>query len=74
MKRLVKLKDANGDDLAILPHHVNAIRRAGFDEDQDQTAIYMVGQSAIDGGFLVNRDFDDVFEEINECLANEAED
>ncbi len=66
MKQLLALTD----DLAILPHHISAVRRV----DDDQCAVYLVGQSAIDGSFLVDRDFDDVVEEINDGLAREAED
>lgn len=58
------------DDLAICVHHVAAVRRT----DEDSCAIYMVGQSAIDGSFLVQRDFESVIEEINERLADQAED
>lgn len=53
-----------------MPSCVIAIRQV----DDDQRAVYMSGQSAVDGSFLVDRDFDSVVEEINECMASETQD
>ncbi len=52
-------------DLVVNPKHVAAVKDLG----RGKCAVFLVGQSAVDGGFLVDRDWNDVVEEVNDELA-----
>ena len=66
MKRIIDISE----DLAVLAQNVAAVKRIG----DESCAVFLVGQSAVDGGFLVARSWDDVIEELNSELADENED
>lgn len=51
------------DGLWIDPDSVIAVR-AGF---KGQCTVFMSGQSAVDGGFLVDRDAEDLIDELSEA-------
>jgi hypothetical protein len=53
------------DDLWIESDNVTAVRRSTLDEDQ--TILFCVGQSAIDGGFTVDRPLEEVVEALKEA-------
>jgi hypothetical protein len=55
--------------LWIQPRKVTAVKKAG----KDQCSIFVSGQSAVDGGFLVDKDVEDVVDEINDELQNAEE-
>lgn len=55
-------------DLAVLPCLVGAVRRLG----EEQCAVYLAGQSAADGGFKVDRTWEDVVGELNDELERAA--
>jgi hypothetical protein len=44
----------------------NFSRRSSLDEGH--CTVYLSGQSAVDGGFLVEREFDEVVDEVNSAL------
>lgn len=56
-------------DLAVQPRKVAAIKRSSLDEDS--CVVFMSGQSATDGGFVVERAFEDVVDEVDAALAGE---
>jgi hypothetical protein len=64
MKKLIHLTL----DLAILPHHISAIKYI----DEEHCAIFMVGQYAIDGSFLVDIPMKEAMEMVNDALEEEA--
>lgn len=49
------------DDLWVRPSLVAAVKR--FDEGK--CTVFIAGQSAVDGGFLIDRDADSVVEDVN---------
>lgn len=65
MKKLIQLTA----DLAILPHDVFAVQRSGLDEAE--CVVFSTGQSTTDG-FKVDRDIEDVVDEVNAALRQEA--
>lgn len=52
------------DGLAVIPCPGMVLKRVG----EDQCALFLPGQSAVDGGFLIDRPMDEVQEEIDEAL------
>lgn len=62
-RQLPKMLDLTAE-LAVQPALVAAVRRI----DDDQCAVFTVGQSAVDGGFLVDRAADEVIDDINTTL------
>jgi hypothetical protein len=46
-----------GDDV-IVAEHITRVKAAG----EKQTTVWVVGQSAVDGGFLIDLPFDEVIE------------
>ena len=63
----MKLVDVS-PDLAIQPDLIVAIRRAG----PEKSVIYTTGQSA-EQGFLVEREFDELVDEINQEMEDAEE-
>lgn len=57
------------EDLAVLPRRISAVKRTG-----DKCAVFMAADNAVTGGFLVDRDFDDLVKEINDALEDEEYD
>lgn len=57
------------DGLFIQPGKVIAVKAHG--EDAESCTVFMSGQSAVDGGFLIDRDFDEVVEDIQDALEGE---
>ena len=51
------------DGFAVLPRHVAVVKRG----EEGQSVLFTVGQSALEG-FVVDRPFEDVFDEVNEAL------
>jgi hypothetical protein len=64
----MKLVDVS-PDLAVQPDLIVAIRRAG----PEKSLIYTTGQSA-EQGFLVEREFDELVDEVNDLLEDVEED
>ena len=56
-------------DLAVLPCNVGAVKRLGSEE----CAVFLCGQSAADGGFKVDRAWEDVVDELNKELEGDSE-
>ena len=56
-------------DLAVAAQHVAAVKQL----DDGKCAVYLVGQSAVDGGFLVDRDWSEVIGDVNEELERAVE-
>jgi hypothetical protein len=56
-------------DLAVAAKHVAAVRRL----DDDSCVVFMVGQSAVDGGFKVERPWDEVISDVNDELERAVE-
>lgn len=63
MKRIIDISE----DLAVLARNVAAVKKI----DDESCAVFLVGQSAVDGGFLVARPWEDVIEELNKELEDE---
>ena len=55
------------DGLFIEPGHVAVVKRL----EEGKCALFVVGQSALDGGFLLDREAEDVCDEIDAALAQE---
>lgn len=53
------------DDLWIESDNVTAVRRSTLDEDQ--TIVFCVGQSATDGGFLIDQPLEEVVETLKQA-------
>lgn len=53
------------DDLSVETDNVTAVRRSTLDDDQ--CVVFCVGQSAVDGGFLVNLPYDEVTKMLREA-------
>lgn len=51
-------------DLVVRPSAIAAVKRVG----KNQCAVFLRGQSAVDGGFLAERDYEDVVEEWEQFL------
>jgi hypothetical protein len=51
-------------DLAVIPCPGMVLKGV----DEDKCALFTPGQSAVDGGFLINRPFDEALKEIDEAL------
>ena len=66
MKKLIEISP----DLAIMPHRVSAVKRF----DDEKCTVFMAADCAVDGGFLIEREFDAVLEEINDALEGEDDD
>jgi hypothetical protein len=54
------------DGLAVMPSAVAVLKRA-----DKGCALYTAGQSAAYDGFFVDRDFEDLLDEINDALEDE---
>lgn len=65
---LYRLIDISSD-LAVAANHVAAVRRI----DDESCAVFLVGQSATDGGFLVNEPWDRIISDVNDELVRAAE-
>lgn len=65
MTKLIQISD----DLWIQPRKVIAIKRSGVDDDQ--STVFMSGQSAVDGGFVVDREMWELAEDVNRALADD---
>ncbi len=50
------------DGLAVIPCPGMVVKRV----DEDKCALFVPGQSAVDGGFLVNRPMEDVISELED--------
>lgn len=57
------------DGLYIQPCKVIAVK--ALTEDAETCTVFMAGQSAVDGGFLVKRPLSEVIDELNEELEDE---
>lgn len=57
------------DGMAVLPQKVVVLKRA-----DDKCVIWTAGQSAVDEGFLVDRDYDELLDEMNEALEDDEAD
>lgn len=51
-------------DLSVIPCGGMVLKRV----DEEQCALFLPGSSPVDGGFLIDRDYDAVLEEINDAL------
>jgi hypothetical protein len=56
-------------DLAVAAQHVAAVKKI----NEESCAVFLVGQSAVDGGFLVSEPWDRVVGDINDELIRAAE-
>jgi hypothetical protein len=56
-------------DLAVAANHVAAVRDLG----DGKCAVFLVGQSAMDGGFTVDRGWTDVVGDVNDELERAVE-
>ena len=56
-------------DLAVLPCNVGAVKRLGPEE----CVVFLCGQSAADGGFKIDRAWEDVVDELTQALEEEEE-
>jgi hypothetical protein len=59
-------------DLAVQPRKVAAVKRSSLNEEH--CTVFLSGQSATDGGFVVERAFEDVVDEINAGLDGDEDD
>lgn len=66
MKRIIDISE----NLAVLAQNVAAVKKI----DEDSCVVFLVGQSAVDGGFLVARPWDEVIDELNSELEDEFDD
>jgi len=57
------------DGIFIAPEHVVAVKKI----DDGQCALFFIGQSAVDGGFLLPYSAEEVSEAINDALFGEEE-
>lgn len=57
------------DGLYIQPCKVIAVK--ALSEDAETCTVFMAGQSAVDGGFLVKRPLAEVISEIDDALESE---
>lgn len=57
-------------DLALIPCAGMVLKRV----DEEQCSLFLPGSSPVDGGFLIDREFDAVLEEINDALDDSDED
>jgi hypothetical protein len=58
------------DGLYIQPHKVIAVKSSSL--QKHHCTIFLSGHSAVDGGFVVDRDAEDVVDEIDKALAEEV--
>ena len=56
-------------DLAVQPRKVAAVKRSSLNEEH--CTVFLSGQSATDGGFVVERAFEDVLDEIDCALVGD---
>ena len=59
-------------DLAVQPRKVAAVKRSSLNEEH--CTVFLSGQSATDGGFVVERTFEDVLDEVDRGLVGELDD
>lgn len=57
-------------DLAVIPCPGMVLKRV----DEEKCSLFLPGSSPVDGGFLIEREFDAVLEEINDALDDSDED
>lgn len=62
----MKLIQIDGD-LFVQPRAIAAVRSSGLEDGK--CVVFIKGQSAADGGFLVDRPLEEVVEEVNEALS-----
>ena len=67
LKQLVELDD----NTAVMPSRVALIKRGSL--DGDTCIVFFSGSSPVDGGFLIHRPFDEVFDDLNQALQEEFE-
>ncbi len=63
MSNLVQITD----NLWVRPEHVAAVKHVG----DEKCAVFMVGQSAVDGNFLVERNAEELVEELDDAMEDE---
>ena len=54
-------------DLAVIPCPGMVVKRV----DEETCSLFLPGSSPVDGGFLIEREFDAVVDEINEAMGDE---
>jgi hypothetical protein len=54
------------DDVAVMPSAVAVLKRA-----DKNCALFTAGMSSAEGGFFIDRPFEDVLDELNEALEDE---
>ena len=54
-------------DLAVIPCPGMVLKRV----DEETCSLFLPGSSPVDGGFLIEREFDAVVDEINEAMGDE---
>ncbi len=59
------------DDLAVQPRAIAAVKRSSLEDGK--CTVYLRGQSATDGGFLLDMEFDEVLDLVNEALDPEED-
>lgn len=64
--KVIKLLEI-ADGLCVQPRKVVAIKRSELEDEK--CTVFLAGQSAVDGGFLVDREYEDVRDEVNSALA-----
>lgn len=66
MTELIEIEEG----LFIQPRKVMAVKTI----EEDKCAVFMSGQSAVDGSFLVHRDAVDVADDVNSALSEDEDD
>lgn len=54
-------------DLAVIPCPGMVLKRV----DEEKCSLFLPGSSPVDGGFLIERDYEEVLNEINDALEDE---
>ena len=67
MTELIKIQDGHW----VQPRKVASVKESGLDDEK--CVVTISGQSAVDGGFLIDRRAEDVVSDINEALREAVE-
>ena len=68
LRQLIELDDG----LAVLVHSGCVLRRDALDDDCCQ--LFLAGNSPVDGGFRIERPYDEVLQDLNDGLREQWED